>query len=131
MVTIRRSLKVYIKGVEELCRGQVLTCACCPTYAKGVLLIVPHGKMSGDFFVQFIHKYCNLVFGQAGQKTNGRRLFVMDNDPSQGVFEGPSRYRSKLLEIPACSPDVDCIPEMVSRERDSASKYNQRIVWRI
>lgn len=127
MMMIRKSLKFYIKGIEELCRWQVLACACCHHVCTGSHTDSSPWEKSGDFFVQFIHEHWKLLFGQAGQKTNGRRLFVVDNDPSQGFLEGSSRYRSKCLEMPACSPDVDCIREMVFRESDSSSKCNQRI----
>ena len=54
----------------------------------------------------------NLTFAQAGSKTNGRRLFVMDNDPSQrskAAAKALEDREAELLEIPARSPDVDCI----------------------
>ena len=39
--------------------------------------------MTGEFFATFIRKHFNLTFANAGPKGDGRRLFVMDNDPSQ------------------------------------------------
>ena len=52
-------------------------------YKKGVVLAVPYENMNGTFFAQFIRTHFNIAFGRAGPKQNGRRLFVMDNDPSQ------------------------------------------------
>ena len=81
-------------------------------YGKGVILKVPYENMNGDFFTLFIRSHFNLAFGQAGPKTNGRRLFVMDNDPSQRSKVASNALKdieAELLEIPASSPDVDCI----------------------
>ena len=52
-------------------------------YKKGVILAVPYGNMNGTFFAQFIRTHFNIAFGRARPKQNGRRPFVMDNDPSQ------------------------------------------------
>jgi hypothetical protein len=52
-------------------------------YGKGVVLRVPYTKMDGPFFAQFIKEHFRIAFGRAGPKQNGRRLFIMDNDPCQ------------------------------------------------
>ena len=52
-------------------------------YGKGAILKVPYEKMTGEFFATFIREHFNLTFANAGPKADGRRLFVMDNDPSQ------------------------------------------------
>lgn len=64
---------------------------------------VPYENMSGDFFAMFIRSHFNLAFGQAGPKMNGRRLFVMDNDPSQRSKVASNALKdveAELLEIP-------------------------------
>ena len=52
-------------------------------YGKGVIFKVPHKKMTGECFATFILEHSSLTFGNASPKADGRRLFVMDNDPSQ------------------------------------------------
>ena len=73
-------------------------------YSKGVILKVPQEKMTGEFFALFIHRNFNFAFAQAGPKTNGRRFFVMDNDPSQqskAAAKALEDIEAELLEIPA------------------------------
>ena len=52
-------------------------------HRKGVILNEPYEKMDGDFFYNFIKKHFNLTFAKAGPKRYTKRIFVMDNDPSQ------------------------------------------------
>ena len=105
-------LKFTSKASKNLAGGRRLHVLVAIAYGKGVILKVPYEKMSGEFFGLFIRRNFNLAFAQAGPKTNGRRLFVMDNDPSQrskAAAKALKDIEAKLLEIPARSPDVDCI----------------------
>ena len=52
-------------------------------HGKGVILPEPCEKMNGNFFAKFIKKQFNTCFAKAGPKQGSKRLFVMDNDPSQ------------------------------------------------
>ena len=67
---------------NDLAGGRRLHVIVAIAYRKGVILKAPYEKMTGKFFVTFIQEHFNLSFAQAGPKADGRRLFVMDNDPS-------------------------------------------------
>lgn len=76
-------LQVTSKGSKELAGGRRLHVLVAIAYGKGAILKVPYEKMTGTFFGDFIREHFNITFAQAGPKTNGRRVFIMDNDPSQ------------------------------------------------
>ena len=79
-------------------------------YGKGVILKVPYEKMTGEFFVTFIREHFNLIFAKAGPKADGRRLFVMDNDPSQTSRIAKlalEEIEGSFHEIPPWSPDLN------------------------
>lgn len=68
--------------------------------------------MSGEFFSGFFRNYLNITFGKAGPKANGKRLFVMDNDPSQTsnkAFLALNEIEAELHRLPARSPDLNPI----------------------
>ena len=68
---------------KELAGGRRVHLIVAIAYSKGVILKVPYEKMNGSFFAVFVREHLNITFAKAGLKTNGRRLFIMDNDPSQ------------------------------------------------
>jgi len=76
-------LKLTTKGSKDLAGGRRLHVLVAIAYKKGVILAVPYENMNGTFFAQFIRRYFDIAFGRAEPKRNGRRLFAMDNDPSQ------------------------------------------------
>ena len=79
-------------------------------YGKGVILKVPYEKISGEFFGLFICRNLNCVCTSRAE--NEWEAIVMDNDPSQrskAAAKALEDIKAELLEIPACSPDVDCI----------------------
>ena len=85
-------------------------------YKKGVILAVPYENMNGTFFAQFIRTHFNIAFGRAGPKQNGRRLFVMDNDPSQGskrAKKAVEDVEAELLELPPRCADIHCIENLL------------------
>ena len=97
-------LEITAKGSKEL--------AVAIAYGKGVILKVRYEKMTGDFFAQFIREHFNLTFAEAGPKTNGRRLFIMDNDPcqtSQAAKSALEEIEAEFHEIPNRSPDLNPI----------------------
>ena len=81
-------------------------------YGKGVVLKVPYQKMSGFFFEKFVRQNFNLCFAKCGPKKNGRRLFLMDNDPSQtskAARQAMQDIEAEFHKIPARSPDLNPI----------------------
>ena len=114
-------------------------------YGKGVILKVPYEKMTGDFFRNFIREHFNITFAQAGPKTDGRRLFVMDNDPSQTsrlARDALEEIEAEFHEIPPRSPDLNPIEnifhlvkrylesEAISRNitRESFEEFQARVL---
>ena len=77
-------------------------------YGKGVILKVPYKKMTGEF----IREHFNLTFANAGPKADGRRLLVMDNDPSQTSRIAKlalEEIEGSFHEIPPRSPHLNPI----------------------
>ena len=79
------SLKFTAKGSKYLASGGRLHLIVAKPIAcgKGVVLKEAYKKMNGRFFAQFIREHFNIAFARSGPKRNGKRLFIMDNDPSQ------------------------------------------------
>lgn len=85
--------------------------------------------MDGDFFAEFIRHYFNICFARCGPKQNGRRLFLMDNDPSQtskAARKALDDIEAELHRIPARSPDLNPIENIfhlvkTSLEREAIS----------
>ena len=138
-------LKFTSKASKNLAGGRHLHVLVAIAYGKSVIMKVPHENMSGDFFAMFIRSHFNLAFGQAGPKLNGRRLFVMDNDPSQRSKVASTALKdveAELFKIPARSPDVDCIENVfhllkryleeeaiaVSITRESLVEFKKRVL---
>ena len=53
--------------------------------------------MDRVFLAMFMRENFSLCFGKAGPKTWEKRLFLMDNDPSQTSKKAMSEIESKLL----------------------------------
>ena len=105
-------LQLTTKGSKDLPGGRRLHVIVAIAAGKGVILSEPYEKMTGHIFVNFIQTHFNITFARAGPKRNGRRLFVMDNDPSQRSM--PARkalgdIEAELLELPPRCADVHCI----------------------
>ena len=117
------------KGSKELAGGRRLHILVAIAYGKGVVLKVPYRKMDGDFFAEFIRHYFNICFARCGPKQNGRRLFLMDNDPSQtskAARKALDDIEAELHRIPARSPDLNPIENIfhlvkTSLEREAIS----------
>ena len=98
-----------IKGKGLLSRLHVLAAV---AWGKGIILSKVYDKMNRDFFAQFIKSNFNLCFGKAGPKTDGKRLFVMDNDPcqtSKKAMLALTQIECELHRIPPRSPDINPI----------------------
>ena len=114
-------------GSKDLAGGRRVHVMVAMAYGKGVILAIPYEKMNGPFFASFIKEYFNITFAKAGHKHCGRRIFVMDNDPSQTskvAMEALASIEAELLKIPARSPDLNPIENifhLVKRDlRDEA-----------
>ena len=76
-------LQFTAKGSKDLAGGRRLHLIVAIAYGKGVVLKEVYEKMDGQFFAQFIRTHFNIAFARSGPKRHGKRLFIMDNDPSQ------------------------------------------------
>jgi transposase len=76
-------LSFTAKGSKSLAGGRRLHIIVAIASQKGVILRKDYDKMDGVFFAKCIRENFNLCFGKAGPKAYGKRLFLMDNDPSQ------------------------------------------------
>lgn len=97
------------KGSKDLPAGRRVHVMVAIAHGKGVILAVPYEKMNGNFFANFIKRNFNICFAKAGPKHSGKRLFVMDNDPSQSskvAMRALHDVEGELLKIPARSPDL-------------------------
>lgn len=104
MASKKRRLASNQQRLERLAGGKRLHVMVAIAYGKGVILKEPYDKLNGQFFANFIRQHFNLCFGRAGPKRDGKRLFVMDNDPSQvsklamsALRETESNFRRYLL----------------------------------
>ena len=100
------------RGSKELAGGKRLHVMVAIAYGKGVVLKVPYQKMDGPFFEQFVRQHFNICFARCGPKKDGRRLFLMDNDPSQtskAARKAMENIDAEFHKIPARSPDLNPI----------------------
>ena len=105
-------LQFTAKGSKDLAGGRRLHLIVVIAYGKGVVLKEVYEKMDGQFFAQFIRTHFNIAFARAGPKRHGKRLFIMDNDPSQRSKVAKRALRdieAELHEIPPRSPDINVI----------------------
>ena len=68
--------------------------------------------MNSAFFASFIRYHFNNAFARASPKNNGKRVFIMDNDPSQGRRASTTaleEIEAELHKIPPRSPDFNII----------------------
>ena len=105
-------LQLTAKGSKELAGGRCLHVIVAIAFGKGVILKVPYEKMTGKCFANFIREHFNITFAKVGPKAHGKRLFVMDNDPSQTSREARlvlEDIEGNCHEIPPRSPDLNPI----------------------
>ena len=103
-------LNVTAKGTKELAGGRRLHLMVAVAYGKGVMLCQPYEKLNGCFFAQFIRQHFNITFGKAGPKAQRKRIFVMDNDPSQTskkAMEALNDIEAELHRLPSRSQDLN------------------------
>ena len=100
------------KGSKDLPEGRRLHLMVAVRFGNGVILRVAYEKMDGEFFENFIREHFNLCFGKAGPKTDGKRLFVMENCPCQTsrvALKALQDVECEVHKIPARSPDLNPI----------------------
>ena len=108
-------LQITAKGSKDLAGGRRLHVLVAIAHGKGVILAIPYEKMDGPFFAKFIREHFNMAFARAGPKKNGRRLFVMDNDPSQkskSAKDALKDIEAEFLELPPRCGDIHCIENL-------------------
>lgn len=107
-------LQLTARGSKELAGGRRLHLMVAIAHGKGIILKDAHEKMSGDFFSPFIRTLFNITFAKAGQKANGGRYFIMDNNPCQTSRKSISTVNdieAELHGIPPRSPDLNPIED--------------------
>ena len=76
-----------------------------------MVLKVPYEKLiGGGFFEKFVCKNFHLCFAKCGPKKNGRRLFLMDNDPSHtsnAARQAMQDIEAEFDKIPSRSQDFN------------------------
>lgn len=100
------------KGSKDLAGGKRLHLIVVISYGKGVILAEPYEKMTADFFALFIRRHFPNLFDIAGKGEADRKIFVMDNDPSQTSAKAMATLMDMgytMQKIPARSPDVNPI----------------------
>ena len=123
-------LSITAKANKSLAGRKCLHIIVAVAWWRGVILMEDYEKMDGTFFAQFIRNHFNLCFGKAGPKAYGRRLFLIDNDPSQTSKKSLSTLSDieyKLHEILPRSPDLNPIENVFhlvkkSSEREAIDK---------
>lgn len=123
--TRSEGLTITAKGSKSLPGGKRLHLMVAIAHGKGVILKEPYEKMDGNFFYNFIKTHFNLCFGKAGRKAFRKRIFVMDNDPSQTSKKAMSALKeieSDLHQIPARSPDLNPIENIFHLVKNSLEK---------
>ena len=75
------------KGSKDLAGGRRVHVMVVIAHGKGVIHAEPYEKMNGIFFAHFIKNKFNICFAEVGPKHDGKRIFIMDNDPSQSSNE--------------------------------------------
>ena len=81
--------------------------------------------MNGQFFAAFIKEHSNTCFMQSRLKSGGRRLFLMDNDPSQTSKAARSalhEIKAELHKIPPRSADVNPIENIFHLVKSSLQR---------
>lgn len=101
------------KGRKEGTGGKYVKLIVAISYDKGVIACDPYEKMCGRFFVSYIEEYFPRMFELADKGEDN--LFLQDNCPCQNsalAITAMVKTNSHLLEIPARSPDLNCLENL-------------------
>ena len=104
------------KGSKDLAGGKRLHLRVVISYGKGVIFAEPYEKMTAEF----IRRHFPNLFEIAGKGDNDRKVFVMDNDPSQTSAKAMGMLDSMgfaLQKIPPRSPDLNPIESVFNLAR--------------
>lgn len=101
-------------------------------YGQGIVWAEQYEKMNGAYFARFIERNFLILFETAGKGENERKIFVMDNDPSQtsGKSKAAMAGFGVLMEkIPPRSPDLYPIENVfnIVRQRIQAKVKQEQI----
>ena len=78
-------LKWTAKGSKGLAGGKRLHLLVAICFGKGLILAEPYEKMNAEFFSRFIQRHYPIMFEiEENGEPGDSKMFVMDNDPSQG-----------------------------------------------
>ena len=108
-------LTVTTKGSRDLVGGKRLHLIVVIAYGKDVIFVKPYEKMTADFVSCFVHRNLPTLFEIAGKEEQDRKIFVMDNDPSQTsakVMRTIADVGVTVQKIPARSPDLNPIEKV-------------------
>lgn len=104
-------LRMTSKGSKDLAGGKRLHFLVAMAYKKGVVVVEEYEKMSGKYFSRFIREKFPALFSGCYNK----KLFVMDNDPSQRSIAATKAIKEQGCElfcIPPRSPDLNPIENL-------------------
>ena len=90
-------------------------------------MCIPYENMNGQFFAKFIKDHFNLCFARSGPRNNGRRLFLMDNDPSQTskvAMDALVEIEAEFHEIPPRSPDLNPIENIFHLVKSNLERHS-------
>ena len=76
------------KGSNDLGGGKRLRLLVAISYDKGVIMAEPYDKMNSQFFSSIIRRHFPTLFEVAGKGDSKRKIFLVDNDPSQTSAKG-------------------------------------------
>ena len=108
-------LKITTKGSKDLAGGKRLHLLVAISYGKGVILAEQYEKMNAEYFAAFVRRNFSTLFEIAGKGPDDRKVFVMDNDPSQTSAKARvvmEELGMTFQKIPPRSPDLNPIENM-------------------
>lgn len=121
-------LQITAKGSKEMAGGRRIHMLVAIAYGKGVIVAEQYEKMNGEYFSQFVKNRMNLLFAKSGPKYNGKRVFLMDNDPSQNstrALAEIAKIEGVVHAIPPRSPDLNPIENVFHQVKQTL--HNQAI----
>lgn len=100
------------KGSKDLAGGRRLHLMVAIAPQKGVILAKEYEKMTAQFFSELVLSAFPTMFRRVGKTSRDRKVFVMDNDPSQTskkAMETLDQLGIELQKILPRSPDLNPI----------------------
>ena len=100
------------KGSKDVAEGKRLHLLVAISYDKGVIMAEPYDKMNSEFSSSFIRRHFPNLFEVAGKGDSERKIFLMDNDPSQMSAKARAVFAElgyTMQKIPPRSPGLNPI----------------------